>query len=336
VAPLTDALGAAAAPLTDTLAPSTAPLADVLAPAAAPGANAIAPATGSLADALAPGATPVEHATPPLADALTPATAPLAQLATPVPGALAPAVTPVSEAVVPATAPAGDAVASWTASIAPVSPTLASAGAPTPGAALVPAADAVVPPSHLVVQSSQPHELPIDNAFPFDPIVLAHGLGTWEARIVITGILGGILAGRAAGIGMIDFTQPVLQACNAGVRAAFSEVRLLPCRQTVASVRAAAADRPGGTAAGSTRQSIARRDNDPHDGTATGEGYGVAPIVRALARPISWSVPAARTMLLRLFACMLAALSTTIAGRAGLARHRRDRAELPYRRRLHS
>ncbi|HEX7312053.1 MAG TPA: hypothetical protein VF232_12840, partial [Gaiellaceae bacterium] len=157
------------------------------------------------------------------------------------------------------------------------------------------------------------------------------GLATWEARVLIGGILSGILAGRAAGIGMIDFTQPVLQACNVSFRAAFSEVRLLPCRDAVASVRTAAADRLVGTAKGSTKQSIARRDS-----TATDEWDRVAPIERAATGPLSWSVPAAGATLFRLFAGMLAGLSATIAGRAGLARHRRDRNELSYRRRLHS
>jgi hypothetical protein len=147
---------------------------------------------------------------------------------------------------------------------------------------------------------------------------------------------------------MIDFTQPVLQACNVSVRAAFAEVKLLPGRQAVASVRAGAADRlrGGGTTTGSTKQAAARpggNDSTPagawpgfDDGTAAGAWPGLVPIVRAAGRPIAWAIPAAGTMLIRLFACMLAALSATIAGRAGVAKHSRDRSEQPYRRRLES
>jgi hypothetical protein len=201
---------------------------------------------------------------------------------------------------------------------------------------------------HAVTPTAHSHEivpaLPIDSAFPFDPTLIAHGLAAWETRLVIGGILGGFLAGRAAGIGMIDFTQPVLQACNVSIRVAFSEVKLVPCRHAVASLRTAAVDRlRGGTGAGTngangtSNQAVARRDNAEHGSAGTGELHAVGPIEAVPTRPRIWAIPAAGgAMLLRLFACMLAALSAMIAGRAGLARQRRDRNELPYRRRLDS
>jgi hypothetical protein len=134
-----------------------------------------------------------------------------------------------------------------------------------------------------------------------------------------------------------------LQACNLSIRVAFSEVKLVPCRHAVASMRTATVHRfrggaggTNGTAGGTTSDAVARRDNAEHTTAGTGEVQAVAPIEGAALRPIVWAIPAAGGAILRLFACMLAALSAAIAGRAGLARQRRDRNELPYRRRLHS
>jgi hypothetical protein len=279
---------------------------------------------------------------------------------------------PLAETVAPAATPVADAVAPWTVSIAPLAPSPAAPGTaagPTPAsvtAATPPASvdlhgaglhglpvTAAAAPSHPAIQSVQTHSdfaaLPIDNAFPFDPSIIAHGLATWESRFLIGAILGGLLTGRAAGIGMIDFTQPMLQACNLSVRAAFSQVRLVPCEQASRAVRSAVQRlhtgegvRGGARRSQShTSSSVTRREGDRPESpenplhAVSGNEYVATRPFSAL-KPFFWSIPAAGGMLLRLFACMLAALSAMIAGRAGIKRHSRDRNELPYRRRLES
>src|SRR5262249_28093000 len=162
----------------------------------------------------------------------------------------------------------------------------------------------------VLLHHPQPHSelssLPIDHAFPFDPSVIAHGLGTWEARFMIAATLSGLLAGRAAGVGMIDFAQPVLQACNVSVRAAFSQVKLLPSEQASRSVRAVAEKLHGGHTTRSGADSAdgpssKGRSSTPSTSSPVGRGDDETPALAATAalRPFFWSVPEAGGMLLR-------------------------------------
>jgi hypothetical protein len=382
-APLTDAL-APAGPLRDLNAPTVGPLADAVGTAAAPLANAVAAAANPLANVVATAAAPLAHVlgsgpaapaeaiAPVTTTALVPVSPPLADAVAPA-APVADAIAPAADAIAPAAAPLSDAVAPWTANVAPLSPSLpadtvaavgpvSAAGTPLPtelhgpGTTESMVTAAAGAPSHPVLHTVQPHSdfsaLPIDNAFPFDPSLLAHGIASWESRFVIGAILGGLLAGRAAGIGMIDFTQPMLQACNVSVRAAFSQVRLLPCEQATRAVRSAVERLHGGEgvsgrAGGGNRDNGSPTKSSPTKSSSIAhrdEGEGVLHEVGGSAyvatrpfsalKPFFWSVPAAGGMLLRLFACMLASLSAMIAGRAGFRRHSRDRQELPYRRRL--
>jgi hypothetical protein len=379
--PLTGALGTAATPIADavhsTSAPvvDTAPVVNVVASAAAPVTHAVpldsgaapvvepiahAAATGSaFPDAVASVTLPAANAADGLAQAL-PTPAP-PEWITSAPG-LTPGTTPLSDAAATATETAAaasnapDAVAAVSSAAAtppPVDfPATTPAGTPMAAATM---------PSPALAHEAQPHSelsaLPIDHAFPFDASVIAHGLGTWEARFMIAATLSGLIAGRAAGVGMIDFAQPVLQACNVSVRAAFSQVRLVPCDQASRGVRSVVEKLQGGNAAStggkspasrsssspsssargsSSASSSARGSSSPSWSVDPGDGESPAEAATAALRPFFWSVPEAGGMLLRVFAGMLASVSAMIAGRAGVRRHSRDRHELPYRRRLDS
>ena len=367
-APVVDAVGSAAAPVTDVLGSTAAPVVDAAGLTAAPVVDAVGSAAAPLTDALVPVVAPLQGAVGtaagPLTDALAAApvteslgsaAAPAAEAAASLPGTAAAAAAPLAHFGGAGSVPRPDALASVTTPLAPAPHTLVHA-LPTTG----PVAETVVPtvasPSHLPVHSIRPHSelasLPIDNAFAFDPSIIAEGLATWEAKMIIGGLLSGFIAGRAAGIGMIDFTQPMLHACTVSVRAAFSQVRLLPCDQTWRAMRSGFGSTPdggerarGGTkkssSGGGTKKSSSGNSSPvarPDDVTSTLRPAPRNPFeaIRPFSavKPFLWSVPAAGGMLLRLVACMLASLSAMIAARAGIRRHGRDRNELPYRRRL--
>jgi hypothetical protein len=320
VTPFTDVVGAAATPIAEGVTPVSAIVGDV----SAPTADAVAATGSQLSDASAPSLdtlvptlTPVADTAPHAAvDAVGAAlaTAPLAPPTDLVPGIVAPLdqVAAPLDQVDATVSSASAATTSLDGAAIAITPDVPSSiGATAPGGG---APSGITPPGF---------DAP---ALPFDPSMIAHGLASWETRIIIGGILSGILAGRAAGIGMIDFTQPMLQACNVGFRSAFTQVRLVECGRARA-VQATAGARDLGRRAvgleshrgdGGSRQRIAVRGR------------------HAVAAPFVWSVPAAGLMLIRLMACVLASISAVVAGQAGLRKHRRDRTELRYRRRHQS
>jgi hypothetical protein len=195
-----------------------------------------------------------------------------------------------------------------------------------------PGGGAAAPPGHVVAPPTTHVGAYHDVSIVSDPLapalnVLAHGLATWEARMMIGAVLGSFLAGRSAGIGMIDFTQPVLQACNVSIRSAFAQVRLVPCRQQ-SSFRASGV---GGHAA-AERSTAPKRDRGP--GELDPVLHGALGINAEGAAPFTWTTPSGGGALLRWLAAALGWASALTAGNAAVRKHRRDRSELPYRRRL--
>jgi hypothetical protein len=179
-----------------------------------------------------------------------------------------------------------------------------------------------------------------DKPLPFDPAMLAHALSTLEGRLLIVTLLGLAGAGRASGIGAVDFAQPLLVGCRSSLRMAFAPVRLVPCAAGAALQGAAGAVGDASTQAGRIFERIRRSgSSDPRsrprlisalEARARREPPAAAPFVRA------WPTAGGAGMLLRLVVSVLAALSAMLAGAAGLERERRARKVRQYRRRLHS
>jgi hypothetical protein len=150
-----------------------------------------------------------------------------------------------------------------------------------------------------------------------DLAAVAHALASPESRVMIVGLFSAYAAGRAAGIGMLDFTQPLLRSCTAGVRLAFAPAKLVPCGRGAASLRMA-----------STRREMPSAVVEPPSGMTHARYEGAVP--RALphggfqpperaghAREPIWTVPKDDNFLLRLTAAILAGVSATIAAIRG-------------------
>ena len=180
----------------------------------------------------------------------------------------------------------------------------------------------------------------LDQPLPFDLSTLPHLLGTLEGRFFIVALLGLAGAGRAAGIGPVDFAQPLLVGCRSSLQMAFAPVKLLPCAAGAALQGATSAvgeasgqagrifERIRGSAS-SDKQSKPRRIAFTET-RAQREPPAAAAFVRA------WPAAGGGAMLLRLVVSVLAALSAMLATAAGLERERRERKVRQYRRRLHS
>jgi hypothetical protein len=195
-----------------------------------------------------------------------------------------------------------DAAFGPSTTIVPVSghPLVDGATTASPTAGVVPTSD------HLPF----PFELP-------DATVIAHGLASFETKLVIGSIVATYVAGRASGLGMFDFSQPALQACTNSVRMTFAQVKLISCRErdlAQRSMSAVAQRTRYATAEARTQLSAARGS--------------VATATRAIG---PWTIPAASLYLLRLVACVLASLSALIAGASGVRRARREREVGRYR-----
>jgi hypothetical protein len=250
----------------------TAPAGDALGGAAAARPDATSALTAPVADALG-GAAAVPDSV-------------VSGLTAPVAEAIAPASTALSSSIPPAAVPMGspiDALGSPPAS-GLVSATPSSAGGSS---------------------------LPFDEAFPINPTVLAQILASPETRLVLVGLFGAYAAGRASGVGMVDFSQPLLRSCTASVRLAFSPVRLIPCGRGASS--------SGKTLVSPMAASAAEVQPKHRGGEAALRTWFRPPSVAAGAppAPVWWSVPRSDNVVLQLLAAVLATLSAAIAGVGG-------------------
>jgi hypothetical protein len=319
IAPVTDALnGAAVVP--DAAVGLTASVTD--------GLSGVAPLPGSTSGLIAPitdaltGAAPLPGAatgaTGPVTDALTsvasllpdPALATVAQGPSPTVGAetvvpgfhLGGGASPL-----PSIATVGDAIAPASEVLSSVPPAAAPIGLP---------AEALASPPEPGLFSATPpggggSPLPFDDAFPINPATIAHVLASPETRLVIVGLFGAYATGRASGVGMLDFTQPFLRSCTAGVRLAFSPVRLVPCGRGASS--------PGKTLVSRATALVAEVKPSHRGVQADSRGWFSPPDVAAGTPPAPiWFVPRSNNVVLRAVAAVLAALSAAIAGVGGL------------------
>jgi hypothetical protein len=212
--------------------------------------------------------------------------------AAPVPGGSSGLLAPVTDALGGA-APFADTTARLTA---PATDALSGAAA-LPGAATPPAGDG--------------SPLGFDDVFPIDPATIAQVLASPETRLVIVGLFGAYAAGRASGVGMLDFAQPLLRSCTASVRLAFSPVRLIPCERGASSGSKALMSRAAATAATVEPRHHGARADDSRT-------WFRPPVVAAGTSPSPlWSVPRNDNVVLRIVAVVLAALSAAIAGVGG-------------------
>jgi hypothetical protein len=246
--------------------------------------------------------------TTPATDALNGA-APLPGVAPGKTGGVLDVLPSVSSALpLPSTATIGDAIAPSSGVLSSVPPAAVSTGAP---------ADALgSPPDSSLVSATPPtgagSPLGFDNVVPIDPATIAHALASPETRLVIVGLLGAYAAGRASGLGMLDFAQPVLRSCTASVRLAFSPVRLVPCPRHAWSsggkTLVSRADAPGAMA------ELRQRGGNMDDSRT----WFKPPVVAAGTFPARlWSVPRNDNVVLRVLAAVLAALTAAIAGVGG-------------------
>jgi hypothetical protein len=145
-----------------------------------------------------------------------------------------------------------------------------------------------------------------------------------DSRLIIGGLIATAVAGSAAGIGMINFDQVLLQQCGASLRSAFGTVRLIPCRGGRGSVSAAQV-----TSSGPRQASVSSTES----GSPQAESE-LGPI-RVEAVPFRWSVPGSGAVL-ALFVSVFAALNAIVAGAAAFRHERRFRLEAAYRTRFHA
>jgi hypothetical protein len=209
---------------------------------------------------------------------------------------------------------------------------IAATGAPTPGVDATAAVPAVIPPPGHALLDGATNAAPAVGTpptsdhlpFPFDlpdATVLAHGLASLEAKLLLGSMVAAYVAGRASGLGMFDFSQPALQACTNSMRMTFTQVKLVSCRErdlahrSVAAVSNAVAERTRSAGANARGQLSTVR------GSVAAARHAIGP----------WTVPAASLYLLRLIACVLASLSALIAGASGVRRAKRERELARYR-----
>jgi hypothetical protein len=334
VAPLPDA-GGGVADLGGVVAPvgsSAGPLGEAVDAVVAP----LPDAGGGVAD-LGGVLAPLDSIAAPAADRANSVTASVidAVTATAPPGASHAIATPAGALDAPATVAESftDAVAGAHVS---ATPQIGSAIADLPAAVPVAASDPLVAASDIV--GTQPISASgtegsgsiVDelDPFPIDPSVIAQALSATETRLIIGGLLSALLAGRAAGIGVIDFTQPVLQACTTSLRMTFDSVQLVRCEGQQAATRTA------GRLSSSVSRQVRRSDSPPgHAGGLRSASKGASK--RMSKGSVNWPIPVAATMLIRLVACLLASMSALVAGRAGVRHARREREQRRYGVRAH-
>jgi hypothetical protein len=136
-------------------------------------------------------------------------------------------------------------------------------------------------------------------------------LASAETRLVIVGLFGAYAAGRASGVGMVDFAQPFIRSCTASVRLAFSPVRLIPCGRGASSA--------GETLVSRRAASAAAVQPGPKGGQPDDSRTWFRPPVVSAGMPLAriWPVPSSDNVVLRVVAAVLAALSAAIAGVGG-------------------
>jgi hypothetical protein len=343
VAPLPDAgggvadLGGVLAPVGSAAGSATDALLGAPAPVADAAHGVVAPLPGTVGEPWAGLVAPVDSLAAPAADRANSVTASVidALTATAPPGATHAIATPAGARSDAAATVAGS-FTDVAGAHASATPQIGSAIPDLPGAVPAAASDPLVAASDVV--GTQPLSASgtegsgsiVDELDPFliDPSVIGQALSATETRLIIGGLLSALLAGRAAGIGVIDFTQPVLQACTTSLRMTFDSVQLVRCEGQRAATRTA----------GRLSSSLSRqvRGSDVHLGHAGGSWNASKSASKRMSNgSVNWPIPVAATMLIRLVACLLASMSALVAGRAGVRHARREREQRRYGVRTH-